>query len=228
MILLFVFYFFRQEENGKLDDAVASYSKSLVVKPDHQDAKDALWTLHGKTEKLNFSKMSGAAVAKATELKEKLKAILQSDIAIKSENMTSKVLKAKKVKKEKKERRDSSSDNDSSSSSSSDGSESNTSSSDTDSRKGRKSKKSKKKKSRKSASRRSNSKKSKVVREASLSPFSKRLSLPSAPGGGGAPAASGLAGFAESSYAEWGKQLGITKPTEVEVQGSVTYSLFQQ
>jgi hypothetical protein len=195
----------RQEEASKLDDAVASYSKCLVVKSDHKDAKDALWSLFERTNKLDTSKMAAPAALKATELKEKLKAILQTEIGMKIENKNGGKEKEKKSKKKKGRNKSSGSDDDSSSSTSS--SDSDSSSSDDSDTRGRKKKKSKKKKSKKGKKSRKSNRDESKTREISLSPFSKRLVDPQQ----GAES-SGLAGFGQSTFAEWGQQLGLSKP----------------
>jgi len=178
---------------------VASYSKCLVVKPDHKDAKEALWTLYEKTNKLDITKLPAPWTAmKIFDLKEKLEAILQTELGMKLEGKSS-----KDKKKKKKGRRNSSGSDDGSSSSSSSESDSDSSSSD-DSDRGKKKKKSKKKKSKKSKKAKKAKDDSKI-RELSLSPFSKRLVDPRGAAG------SGLAGFSESTFAEWGQQLGISK-----------------
>lgn len=175
------------------------------MRADHKEAKEALWSLHARTEKLDPTKMTGPAAAKAAELKAKLKTILQSELGLK---METKVSKDKKSKKDK--RKDSSSsDDDSSSSSSSDDSSSDSSSSGSGYKK--KSKKRKKKKSKKGKKNRRDSGSDRKPKELSLSPFSKRLVEPH---GVGIPSNSGFSGFTDSTYAEL--QLGIPKQEKVD------------
>ena len=163
----------RQEVAGNLEDAVATYSKCLAVRPDHVVAKEALWALYARTEKIDVTLMSSAAATKIVEVKQKLKILLQDDIAAVKETHAATSDKSKKTKKERKSRKDSS-DSDSSDSSSSE-SDSETSSSDSDSgSKGKRKKKSRKTKSKKSKRSRKDQIKEKE-KERSLSPFSKRL-----------------------------------------------------
>lgn len=176
-----------------------------MIRADHKEAKEALWSLHARTEKLDPSKMTGPAAAKAAELKAKLKTILQSELGLK---MDTKVSKDKKSKKDKK-KESSTSDDDSSSSSSSDDSSSDSSSSGSGYKK--KSKKRKKKKSKKSKKTRRDSGSDKKQKELSLSPFAKRLVEPQ---GSGIPSNSGFSGFTDSTYTEL--QLGIPKPEIVD------------
>lgn len=171
------------------------------MRSDHKEATDALLSLHARTEKLDPSKMSGPAAAKAAELKAKLKTILQGELGFK---MDSKPSKEKKSKKEKKKKDSSASEEDSSSSSSSEDSSSDSSSSGSGYKK--KSKKRKKKKSKKSKKSRRESGSERKHKELSLSPFSKRLADPQ---GVGISSNSGFSGFTDSHYAEL--QLGISK-----------------
>lgn len=188
----YIFVFSSQETNGKVEDSIASYSKCLAIRPDHAAAKDALWALYARTEKLDPSKMNSAAATKTIELKEKLKVLLQNDLALAGDapkisktsgdkNTKSKsTTKTKKGKKSKKDSDSSDSDDSSSSSSSSSSSESDSdsSSSDSDSRRGRKKRKSKKRKTKKSKKPKKMPKPPKEKekeKERSLSPFSKRL-----------------------------------------------------
>lgn len=175
-----------------------SYSKCLTVKPDHKEAKEALWLLYDKANKIDITKLNGPGALKVAELKEKLKSIIQTDLGLNTDKKNGRKSKRKKGKKS------SGSDDDSSSTSSSD-SDSDSSSSD-DSDKGKKRKKSKKKKKKSKKSKKSSRDESKS-RALSLSPFSKKLVDQQGMGASG----SGLAGFSESSFAEWGQQLGISK-----------------
>jgi len=185
-----------------LEDAVASYSKCLVIKSDHKEAKEALWSVYERTNKLDISKLAPPAAAKASELKDKLKAILQTELCMRMEAKNGVKEKEKKSKK-KKNRKSSGSEDESSSSSSSSDSES-SSSEDSRSRKKKKSKKKKKKSKKGKKASRDDSK----ARAVSLSPFSKRLVDPQE------AATSGLAGFGQSTYEEWGQQLGLPSKTD--------------
>ncbi|OXA59693.1 Tetratricopeptide repeat protein 14 [Folsomia candida] len=194
----------QQETAAKLEDAVSSYSKCLAVKQDHKEARDALLSLFDRTNKLDLTKLVPPAALKAAELKERLKLILQTEMRMNLDG--GKIGGKDKKSKRKKGRKSSASDDDSSTSSTSE-SESDSDSSD-DSDKGKKRKKSKKSKKKKS-------KKSKKSREEarpmSLSPFSKRLVDPRGQGVSG----SGLSGFNESSFSEWGQQLGLSQQQTV-------------
>lgn len=199
---------YRQESEGKLEEAVATYSKSLLISPEMREGKEALFSLYERTNRLDLSKLAPVAALKANELKEKLRSILESDLRL-SLSSTS-LLGGKKDGKDKKKKKKGrkSSDSDDSSSSTSSSSDSDSSSSERD-----KKKKKKSKKKRKKAKKHKEKEKSKG-KEHSLSPFSKRLGegqlaqVPSA-------AAAGLAGFDAYAGVGWTQQLGFP-PVEIK------------
>lgn len=167
---------YRQEATvGKIEDAIASYSKCLVVKPDHREAKEALWLLY----KTDLSKLIASyGPVKAVEIKDKLKAILQTELGMTIDGKVEG--KDAKSKRKKKGRKSSGSEEDSSSSTSDSDSDSDSSD---DSGKGKKRKKSKKKKKKSKKSKKSRDEPK--MRALSLSPFSKRLVDPQGQGASG-------------------------------------------
>jgi len=169
--------FFRQEESSKMEEAVGNYAKCLSIRPDHPEAKEAVWSIYNRYERIDFAKLNPLAKGRVLDLKEKVKSLLQNDL---KKSPVTKTLNAPDVVDTKK-RKESSSE-----SSSSD-------SSDSDDKKSKKKKK--KRKSKKSKKKKSKPREKEEPIQQPLSPFSKRL----AEGGGD------MAGLVPFKDAEWTK-----------------------
>ena len=191
---LFIVICSKQEE-GKIEDAFASYAKSLSTLPEHKDAILSLMSVHEQLEKVDINRLSGTALNKVVEVKEKLRTMIAEEIAKKKLGYYDKGSISASNTNVRVKREHDSSESESSSSNSSD-SESGSSTDGEHARRDKKKKPKKRKKKHKKS--RKNSRSSKA---ASLSPFSKKMA-------GSELGGSGLGG---SNYPDWSQQIGINK-----------------
>jgi len=56
--------------------------KCLTINSEFKEAKEAVWLLHSRFEKLDPNRIPGLAVSKFVELKEKLKIITQNYLGV--------------------------------------------------------------------------------------------------------------------------------------------------